>query len=66
MLCAVDPVTHQGGMPRDLRGGQVKVPGVIRLPCGAGQGAGPHHAQRLYSWFVHAPDIKVALKYPKI
>ncbi len=66
MPCAVDPVTHQGGMRRDLRGGEIKVPGVIRLPCGAGQGTGPHHAQCLYSWFVHAPDIKVALKYPKI
>jgi pyruvate/2-oxoglutarate/acetoin dehydrogenase E1 component len=58
---AVDQLTHQAAMLRYLTGGQVKVPIVIRLPCGGGQGTGAQHAQSLYSWFVHAPGIKVAL-----
>jgi len=58
---ATDQLTHQAAMLRYLTGGQVNVPIVIRLPCGGGQGAGAQHSQSLYSWFVHAPGIKVAL-----
>ena len=58
---AIDQLTHQAGMLRYLTGGQVSVPLVIRLPCGAGQGAGSQHSQALYSWFAHVPGIKVAL-----
>jgi pyruvate/2-oxoglutarate/acetoin dehydrogenase E1 component len=58
---AVDQLTHQAAMLRYLTGGQVKVPIVIRLPCGGGQGAGAQHSQSLYSWFAHVPGIKVAL-----
>lgn len=58
---AIDQLTHQAAMLRYLTGGQVRVPMVIRLPCGGGQGAGSQHSQTLYSWFVHAPGIKVAL-----
>ncbi len=58
---AIDQLTHQGAMLPYLTGGQVKVPIVIRLPCGGGQGAGSQHSQSLYSWFAHVPGIKVAL-----
>ena len=58
---AVDQLTHQAAMLRHLTGGQVSVPIVIRLPCGGGHNMGPQHSQALYSWFVHAPGIKVAL-----
>jgi pyruvate/2-oxoglutarate/acetoin dehydrogenase E1 component len=58
---AVDQLTHQAAMLRYLTGGQVRVPMVIRLPCGGGQGAGAQHSQSLYSWFAHVPGIKVAL-----
>ena len=61
MSVAIDQLTHQAAMLRYLTGGQVKVPMVIRLPCGAGQGAGSQHSQSLYSWFAHVPGIKVAL-----
>ncbi len=61
MSVAIDQLTHQAAMLRYLTGGQVQVPMVIRLPCGAGQGAGSQHSQTLYSWFAHAPGIKVAL-----
>lgn len=58
---AIDQLTHQAAMLRYLTGGQVRVPIVIRLPCGGGQGAGSQHSQSLYSWFAHAPGVKVAL-----
>jgi len=61
MSVAIDQLTHQGAMLRYLTGGQVKVPMIIRLPCGGGQGAGSQHSQSLYSWFTHVPGIKVAL-----
>jgi pyruvate/2-oxoglutarate/acetoin dehydrogenase E1 component len=61
MSVAIDQLTHQAAMLRYLTGGQVSVPLVIRLPCGGGQGAGSQHSQSLYSWFAHAPGIKVAL-----
>ena len=61
LSCAIDQVVHQAAMLRYLTGGQVNVPMVVRLPCGAGQGTGPHHAQSMYSWFVHSPGLKVAL-----
>jgi pyruvate dehydrogenase E1 component beta subunit len=61
MSVAVDQLTHQAAMLRYLTGGQVKVPLVIRLPCGGGQRTGSQHAQALYSWFAHVPGIKVAL-----
>lgn len=48
-------------MLRYLTGGQVKVPLVIRLPCGGSQGARSQHSQAPYSWFAHVPGIKVAL-----
>jgi pyruvate/2-oxoglutarate/acetoin dehydrogenase E1 component len=61
MSVAIDQLTHQAAMLRYLTGGQVRVPLVIRLPCGGGQGAGSQHLQPLYSWFAHVPGIKVAL-----
>ena len=35
---------------------------VIRMPCGAGVGAGPFHSQSNEAWFTKVPGIKVA--YP--
>jgi pyruvate/2-oxoglutarate/acetoin dehydrogenase E1 component len=61
LSCAIDQVVHQASMLRYLTGGQVKIPVIIRLPCGAGQGTGCHHAQSMYSWFVHSPGLRVVL-----
>lgn len=58
---AIDQLTHQAAMLRHLTGGQVSVPIVVRLPCGGGESTGPQHSQVMYSWFAHAPGIKVAL-----
>jgi 2-oxoisovalerate dehydrogenase E1 component len=35
---------------------------VIRMPTGAGVGAGPFHSQSNESWFMHTPGLKIA--YP--
>lgn len=35
---------------------------VIRMPAGAGLGAGPFHSQSNEAWFVHTPGLKVV--YP--
>lgn len=35
---------------------------VIRMPCGAGVGAGPFHSQTNEAWFLKTPGLKVA--YP--
>lgn len=58
---AIDQLTHQAAMLPYLTGGQVSVPMVVRLPCGGGESTGPQHSQTMYSWFAHAPGIKVAL-----
>jgi len=38
------------------------VPVVIRMPTGAGTGAGPFHSQSTESWFFHTPGLKIV--YP--
>jgi len=35
---------------------------VIRMPTGAGTGAGPYHSQSTESWFFHTPGLKIV--YP--
>ncbi len=35
---------------------------VVRMPTGAGTGAGPYHSQSNEAWFTHTPGLKVA--YP--
>ncbi|NNE26992.1 MAG: dehydrogenase, partial [Saprospiraceae bacterium] len=35
---------------------------VIRMPCGAGVGAGPFHSQTNEAWFTHTPGLKIV--YP--
>ncbi len=35
---------------------------VVRMPCGAGVGAGPFHSQSNEAWFFHTPGLKIV--YP--
>ncbi|MAW93779.1 MULTISPECIES: alpha-ketoacid dehydrogenase subunit alpha/beta [unclassified Leeuwenhoekiella] len=44
---------YRWGQPADV---------VIRMPCGAGVGAGPFHSQTNEAWFTHTPGLKVV--YP--
>ncbi|GAA4300038.1 dehydrogenase E1 component subunit alpha/beta [Compostibacter hankyongensis] len=46
-------IHYRWGQPADV---------VIRLPTGAGVGAGPFHSQSNEAWFVHTPGLKVV--YP--
>ncbi|WP_424500213.1 alpha-ketoacid dehydrogenase subunit alpha/beta, partial [Robiginitalea sp.] len=46
-------VHYRWGQPADV---------VIRMPCGAGVGAGPFHSQTNEAWFTKVPGLKVA--YP--
>ena len=39
-----------------------KAPVVLRMPCGAGVGAGPFHSQTNEAWFTKTPGLKVV--YP--
>ncbi|MGY8951279.1 MAG: dehydrogenase, partial [Flavobacteriales bacterium] len=39
-----------------------KVDVVVRMPTGAGVGAGPFHSQSNEAWFTHTPGLKVV--YP--
>ena len=34
---------------------------VVRMPTGAGVGAGPFHSQSNEAWFVHTPGLKVVI-----
>ncbi|KYP13669.1 dehydrogenase E1 component subunit alpha/beta [Flavihumibacter sp. CACIAM 22H1] len=44
---------YRWGQPADV---------VVRLPTGAGVGAGPFHSQSNEAWFVHTPGLKIV--YP--
>ncbi|MGB3617565.1 MAG: alpha-ketoacid dehydrogenase subunit beta, partial [Catalinimonas sp.] len=44
---------YRWGQPADV---------VVRMPTGAGVGAGPFHSQSNEAWFVHTPGLKVV--YP--
>jgi 2-oxoisovalerate dehydrogenase E1 component len=46
-------IHYRWGQPADI---------VVRLPTGAGVGAGPFHSQSTEAWFVHVPGLKVV--YP--
>lgn len=46
-------VHYRWGQPADV---------VIRMPCGAGVGAGPFHSQTNEAWFTKTPGLKVV--YP--
>lgn len=46
-------IYYRWGQPADV---------VIRMPTGAGVGAGPFHSQSNEAWFVHTPGLKVV--YP--
>jgi pyruvate/2-oxoglutarate/acetoin dehydrogenase E1 component len=60
LACAMDQVCNQAAKIGLMRGGQVKVPLVIRAPVGA-TGRGAQHSQSLEAWFMHTPGLKVVM-----
>jgi len=61
--CCMDQVFNQMAKIRYMFGGSMKVPVVLRTPCGSRYpvacGAA-HHSQSLEAWFMHVPGLKVA------
>ena len=53
-----DQIYNQAAKFRYMFGGKAKTPVVIRTMIGAGQRAGAHHSQTLYSIFTHIPGLK--------
>ena len=58
LFCMMDQLANQAAKMCYMSGGQVKVPMVMRAPCGA-TSRGAQHAQSLESYFVHVPGLKV-------
>lgn len=60
--CAMDQIFNQLAKIRYMFGGRMKVPVVIRTPCGSrwpvACGAA-QHSQSLDAWFIHIPGLKV-------
>jgi pyruvate/2-oxoglutarate/acetoin dehydrogenase E1 component len=56
---AMDQITNQVAKARYMLGGQVKVPLVIRMTCGASGGWAAQHSQSLEPWFLYVPGLKV-------
>ena len=58
LFCMMDQLVNQAAKMCYMSGGQVKVPMVMRAPCGA-TNRGAQHAQSLESYFTHVPGLKV-------
>ncbi len=58
---AADQIFNQACKMRQMSGGQVKVPLVIRTQQGGGRGNAAQHSQCLEAHFAHIPGIKIAL-----
>jgi pyruvate dehydrogenase E1 component beta subunit len=58
---AADQIWNQAAKMRQMSGGQVGVPLVIRTQQGGGRGNAAQHSQSLEAHFTHIPGIKVAL-----
>ncbi|MBU6359455.1 MAG: alpha-ketoacid dehydrogenase subunit beta [Chloroflexota bacterium] len=58
---AADQIFNQACKMRQMSGGQVSVPLVIRTQQGGGRGNAAQHSQSLEAHFAHIPGIKIAL-----
>ena len=61
---AMNQIVNQLAVLPYSGGGQIKLPVVIRMPCGSRYpmaATGPHHAQSLEAWFMHTPGLKVVI-----
>jgi len=57
----MDQIVNQAAKMHYMFGGQVKIPLVIRMSCGAGRGAAAQHSQSLHALFMHIPGLKIAI-----
>lgn len=58
---AMDPILNHAAKLNAFSGGSWNAPVVIRTSCGGGYGDGGQHAQTLWGWLAHIPNIVVAV-----
>lgn len=56
----MDSLVNHAAKFHYMSDGKVNVPMVVRLPSGAGTGAGAQHSQSLEAWFCNVPGLIVA------
>ena len=59
MTLAMDQLVNQAAKMRYMFGGNISLPMVVRLPCGAGTGSAAQHSQSLEALVTHIPGLKV-------
>ncbi|EDK34282.1 alpha-ketoacid dehydrogenase subunit beta [Clostridium kluyveri] len=62
LTVGMDMLVNQAAKMRYMFGGKIKLPMVVRVPCGAGTQAAAQHSQSLEAWVTHVPGLKVV--YP--
>ena len=62
LTVGMDQLVNQAAKMRDMFGGKISMPMVVRLPGGAGVSAAAQHSQSLEAWVTHVPGLKVV--YP--
>lgn len=60
-ILALDQIINNAAKLRQMSGGQIEVPMVLRGPGGAGGSLGSQHSQSLEQQYVHIPGIKVVM-----
>lgn len=58
-LLALDQIVNNAATLRHMSGGQVSVPLVIRMACGAGKQLAAQHSHSFEGWYAHIPGLKV-------
>lgn len=56
-----DQIVNQMAKLRYMSGGQARVPVVVRMPMGAGLGAGAQHSQAIYPLLTAVPGLKCVI-----
>ncbi|WP_446896981.1 alpha-ketoacid dehydrogenase subunit beta [Clostridium sp. LBM24168] len=62
LTVGMDMLANQAAKMRYMFGGKIKLPMVVRVPCGAGAQGAAQHSQSMEAWVTHVPGLKVA--YP--
>ncbi|HEX5442188.1 MAG TPA: transketolase C-terminal domain-containing protein [Pirellulales bacterium] len=60
LMLAMNQLINVAAKSRQMFGGRVSVPLVVRAMIGKSWGQGAQHSQGLYSFFMHVPGLKVA------
>ncbi|TCI01995.1 alpha-ketoacid dehydrogenase subunit beta [Corallincola luteus] len=58
-LLALDQIVNNAATLRHMSGGQISVPIVIRMACGAGKQLAAQHSHSFEGWYAHIPGLKV-------